>query len=195
MTCPFCGTVVVIPGARYCHNCGGPLSPVASMPTTERRVVTVLFCDLSDFTAWSEEQDPERVGAVTDTVLAECAKAVNEYGGHVDKLTGDGLMAVFGAPIAHDDDAERAVRAAQRMRRTVRRLLKAESGGGVPMGLRVGLRSGLVVAGMQASVEYTVIGDTVNTAARLADAAGVGTVYASAETVTATRNTPPRGDA
>lgn len=188
MTCPFCGTVVVIPGARYCHNCGGPLSPVASMPTTERRVVTVLFCDLSDFTAWSEEQDPERVGAVTDTVLAECAKAVNEYGGHVDKLTGDGLMAVFGAPIAHDDDAERAVRAAQRMRRTVRRLLKAESGGGVPMGLRVGLRSGLVVAGMQASVEYTVIGDTVNTAARLADAAGVGTVYASAETVTATRH-------
>ena len=188
MTCPFCGTVVVIPGARYCHNCGGPLSPVASMPATERRVVTVLFCDLSDFTAWSEEQDPERVGAVTDMVLAECAKAVNEYGGHVDKLTGDGLMAVFGAPIAHDDDAERAVRAAQRMRRVVRRLLKAESGGGVPMGLRVGLRSGLVVAGMQASVEYTVIGDTVNTAARLADAAGVGTVYASAETVSATRH-------
>jgi len=188
MTCPFCGTVVVIPGARYCHNCGGPLSPVASMPATERRVVTVLFCDLSDFTAWSEEQDPERVGAVTDMVLAECAKAVNEYGGNVDKLTGDGLMAVFGAPIAHDDDAERAVRAAQRMRRAVRKLLKTESGGGVPLGLRVGLRSGLVVAGMQASVEYTVIGDTVNTAARLADAAGVGTVYASDETVTATRH-------
>lgn len=188
MTCPFCGTVVVVPGARYCHNCGGPLSPVASMPATERRVVTVLFCDLSDFTAWSEDQDPERVGAVTDMVLAECAKAVNEYGGHVDKLTGDGLMAVFGAPIAHDDDAERAVRAAQRMRRAVRKLLKTESGGGVPLGLRVGLRSGLVVAGMQASVEYTVIGDTVNTAARLADAAGVGTVYASDETVTATRH-------
>ncbi|GAA4916723.1 AAA ATPase-like protein [Stackebrandtia albiflava] len=188
MTCPFCGTVVVVPGARYCHNCGGPLSPVASMPATERRVVTVLFCDLSDFTAWSEDQDPERVGAVTDMVLAECAKAVNEYGGHVDKLTGDGLMAVFGAPIAHDDDAERAVRAAQRMRRAVRSLLKTESGGGVPLGLRVGLRSGLVVAGMQASVEYTVIGDTVNTAARLADAAAVGTVYASAETVTATRH-------
>ena len=188
MSCPFCGIATVIPGARYCHNCGGPLSPVASLPVTERRVVTVLFCDLSDFTAWSEEQDPERVGAVTDRVLAECAGAVAEYGGHVDKLTGDGLMAVFGAPVAHDDDAERAVRAAQRMRKAVRQLLKTESGGGVPMGLRVGLRTGLVVAGIQASVEYTVIGDTVNTAARLADVAEVGTVYASAETRAATQH-------
>ncbi|ADD40774.1 adenylate/guanylate cyclase domain-containing protein [Stackebrandtia nassauensis] len=188
MSCPFCGIAAVVPGARYCHNCGGPLSPVASLPVTERRVVTVLFCDLSDFTAWSEGQDPERVGAVTDRVLAECAQAVTEYGGHVDKLTGDGLMAVFGAPVAHDDDAERAVRAAQRMRRAVRKLLKTESGGGVPMGLRVGLRTGLVVAGVQASVEYTVVGDTVNTAARLADVAEVGTVYASVETVRATKH-------
>ncbi|MGH8794459.1 MAG: adenylate/guanylate cyclase domain-containing protein, partial [Stackebrandtia sp.] len=188
MSCPFCGVDAVVPGARYCYMCAGPLSPVASLPATERRVVTVLFCDLSDFTAWAEELDPERVGAVTDRVLAECAKAVTEYGGHVDKLTGDGLMAVFGAPIAHDDDAERAVRAAQRMRRTVRRLLKTETGGGVPMGLRVGLRTGLVVAGVQAAVEYTVIGDTVNTAARLADAAPVGEVYAGAETVDATRH-------
>ncbi|HZE42094.1 MAG TPA: adenylate/guanylate cyclase domain-containing protein, partial [Stackebrandtia sp.] len=188
MSCPFCGIASVVPGARYCHNCGGPLSPVASLPVTERRVVTVLFCDLSDFTAWSEGQDPERVGAVTDRVLAACAQAVTEYGGHVDKLTGDGLMAVFGAPVTHDDDAERAVRAAQRMRRAVRALLKAESGGGVPMGLRVGLRTGLVVAGVQASVEYTVIGDTVNTAARLADVAEVGTVYASAETMEATKH-------
>lgn len=188
MSCPFCGIAAVVPGARYCHNCGGPLSPVASLPVTERRVVTVLFCDLSDFTAWSEGQDPERVGAVTDLVLAECAQAVTEYGGHVDKLTGDGLMAVFGAPVAHDDDAERAMRAAQRMKRAVRKLLKTESGGGVPMGLRVGLRTGLVVAGVQASVEYTVVGDTVNTAARLADVAEVGTVYADTETVQATKH-------
>lgn len=188
MNCPFCGVSAVVPGARYCHNCGGPMSPVASLPATERRLVTVLFCDLSDFTAWSEGQDPERVGAVTDRLLAECARAVTEYGGHVDKLTGDGLMAVFGAPIAHDDDTERAVRAAQQMRHTVRKQLKMESGGGVPMGLRVGLRSGLVVAGVQASVEYTVIGDTVNTASRLADVAMVGTVYASAETMEATKH-------
>ncbi|GLZ80399.1 hypothetical protein Afil01_52060 [Actinorhabdospora filicis] len=187
MTCPFCGNVVV-PGGRYCHSCGAPLSPVASLPETERRVCTVLFGDLSDFTAWSEDLDPERVGVVTDRVLAVCAQAVTEHGGHVDKLTGDGIMAVFGAPVAHEDDAERAVRAAMTMQRNVRRVLDAEQGGGLPLGLRVGIRTGLVVAGMQASVEYTVIGDTVNTAARLADAAAVGTVYSSEETVAATKH-------
>ena len=72
----------------------------------------MLFGDLSDFTSWSEDLDPERVGAVTDRVLAALAGAVKTFGGHVDKLTGDGIMAVFGAPVAHEDDAERAVRAA-----------------------------------------------------------------------------------
>ncbi|WP_168801639.1 adenylate/guanylate cyclase domain-containing protein [Glycomyces buryatensis] len=177
-----------VPGARYCHNCGAPLSPEASAPQTERRYVTVLFCDLSDFTTWSESLDPERVSSVTDRLLAECVSAVNEFGGHVDKLTGDGLMAVFGAPLSHEDDAERAIRAAQAMQKRVRRMLKAESGGGLPIGLRIGLRSGLVVAGMQANLEYTVIGDTVNTAARLCDAAAVGTVWAGEETMRATRH-------
>ena len=187
MTCPFCSTPTV-PGARYCHNCGAPLSPEASAPLTERRYVTVLFGDLTDFTTWSESLDPERVSSVTDRLLAECVDAVNEFGGHVDKLTGDGLMAVFGAPLSHEDDAERAVRAAQAMQKRVRALLKAESGSGLPIGLRIGLRSGLVVAGMQANLEYTVIGDTVNTAARLCDAASVGTVWAGEETMKATEH-------
>ncbi|WP_198587159.1 adenylate/guanylate cyclase domain-containing protein [Glycomyces xiaoerkulensis] len=188
MTCPFCSAPTV-PGARYCHNCGAPLSPEASAPQTERRYVTVLFADLSDFTTWSESLDPERVSSVTDRLLAECVSAVNEYGGQVDKLTGDGLMAVFGAPLSHEDDAERSIRAAQAMQKRVRRLLKAESGGGLPIGLRIGIRSGLVVAGMQADLEYTVIGDTVNTAARLCDNAAVGTVWAGEETMAATRHT------
>ncbi|WP_428831722.1 adenylate/guanylate cyclase domain-containing protein, partial [Glycomyces tenuis] len=119
------------------------MSPEASAPQTERRYVTVLFGDLSDFTTWSESLDPERVSSVTDRLLAECVGAVNEFGGHVDKLTGDGLMAVFGAPLSHEDDAERAVRAGQAMQKRVRRLLKAESGGGLPIGLRLGLHSGL----------------------------------------------------
>jgi class 3 adenylate cyclase len=150
-------------------------------------VVTVLFGDLSDFTSWSEDLDPERVSAVTDRVLAALAGAVKTFGGHVDKLTGDGIMAVFGAPVAHEDDAERAVRAALSMQRAVRRVLDDERGGGAPLGLRVGLNTGDVVAGIQASIEYTVIGDTVNTAARLADAAAVGAVYAGARTAAATR--------
>ena len=186
MTCPVCGTVAV-PGARFCHNCGVALPAAATLPATERRVVTVLFGDLSDFTAWAEDLDPERVGAVTDRVLAALAGAVKTFGGHVDKLTGDGIMAVFGAPIAHEDDAERAVRAALAMQRAVRRVLDDERGGGAPLGLRVGLNTGNVVAGIQAALEYTVIGDTVNTAARMADAAAIGTVYAGADTSTATK--------
>lgn len=187
MTCPVCGTVAV-PGARFCHNCGAALPAAATLPATERRVVTVLFGDLSDFTSWSEDLDPERVGAVTDRVLAALAGAVKTFGGHVDKLTGDGIMAVFGAPVAHEDDAERAVRAALSMQRAVRRVLDDERGGGAPLGLRVGLNTGDVIAGIQAAIEYTVIGDTVNTAARLADAAAVGAVYAGNRTATATRH-------
>jgi class 3 adenylate cyclase/tetratricopeptide (TPR) repeat protein len=187
MTCPVCGTVTV-PGARFCHSCGHALPAAASLPAAERRVVTVIFGDLSDFTAWSEGVDPERVGAVTDRVLAALAGAVKTFGGHVDKLTGDGIMAVFGAPVAHEDDPERAVRAALAMQRAVRRVLDDERGGGAPAGLRIGINTGDVVAGVQASLEYTVIGDTVNTAARLADAAAVGAVYAGAPTSTATRH-------
>ncbi|WP_250031552.1 adenylate/guanylate cyclase domain-containing protein [Paractinoplanes maris] len=187
MTCPVCGTVAV-PGARFCHNCGAALAAAATLPAAERRIVTVLFGDLSDFTSWSEDLDPERVGAVTDRVLAALAGAVKTFGGHVDKLTGDGIMAVFGAPVAHEDDAERAVRAALSMQRAVRRVLDDERGGGAPLGLRVGLNTGEVVAGIQAAIEYTVIGDTVNTAARLADAAAVGAVYAGSRTSGGTRH-------
>jgi len=178
VTCPDCGTPTV-PGARFCFSCGTALVSGGTQDAeTERRVVTVLFGDLSDFTSWAEDLDPERVGVVTDRVLASLAQIVREYGGHVDKLVGDGIMAVFGAPTAHEDDAERAVRAAARMQAVVRRLVEEESGGGRQLGLRVGLNTGQVVAGVQAHLSYTVVGDTVNTASRLADAAGVGAVVA-----------------
>ncbi|MFL6074237.1 MAG: AAA family ATPase [Mycobacteriales bacterium] len=189
MTCPVCGTVAV-PGARYCHACGARLPDGPVEAATERRVVTVLFGDLSDFTSWAEELDPERVGQVTDRVLAECARIVSDYGGHVDKLTGDGIMAVFGAPVAHEDDAERAVRAAAAMQTAVRALVDTlldPAGPGRPLGLRVGLNTGEVVAGVQAHLSYTVVGDTVNTAARLSDAATIGAVYAGRLTADDTR--------
>src|SRR5690606_35456187 len=146
VTCAICGTVAVV-GARFCHHCGAALPEATTLPATERRVVTVLFGDLSDFTAWSADLDPERVGAVVDLVLAALAGAVQTFGGHVDKLTGVGIMAVFGAPVAHADDAEGAVRAALAMQRSVRRVLDDERGGGAPLGLRVGLNTGMVVAG------------------------------------------------
>jgi class 3 adenylate cyclase/tetratricopeptide (TPR) repeat protein len=187
VTCAVCGTVAV-PGARFCHNCGAALPPAAGLPAAERRIVTVLFGDLSEFTAWAEDVDPERVGAVTDRVLAALAGAMRTFGGHIDKLTGDGIMGVFGAPVAHEDDGERAVRAALSMQRAVRRVLDDERGGGAPLGLRVGLNTGPVVAGVQAALEYTVVGDTVNTAARLADAAAIGAVYAGDTTAAITRH-------
>ena len=138
MTCPVCGTPTVpgrpllLPLRHRAH------ARRAGDAETERRVVTVLFGDLSDFTSWAEDLDPERVGVVTDRVLASLASIVHDFGGHVDKLTGDGIMAVFGAPTAHEDDAERAVRAAAQMQAVVRRLVEEESGGGRRLGLRVG---------------------------------------------------------
>ena len=183
--CPVCGTPVV-PGARFCFHCGAALTETASEVETDRRVVTVLFGDLTDFTSWAEDLDPERVGVVTDRVLASLAATVTEFGGHVDKLVGDGLMAVFGAPTAHEDDAERAVRAAARMQTSVRRLVAEESGGGRQLGLRVGLNTGEVIAGVQAQLSYTVVGDTVNTASRLSDVAGPGAVVAGRDTALAT---------
>jgi len=186
VTCPVCGTPTV-PGARFCFSCGAPLPTAAPEEVgAERRVVTVLFGDLSDFTSWAEDLDPERVGAVVDRVLAALTRVVAEFGGRVDKLIGDGLMAVFGAPTTHEDDAERAVRAAARMQQAVRRVVEEESGGGRRLGLRVGLNTGEVLAGVQASLSYTVVGDTVNTASRLSDAAGVGAVLAGGATALAT---------
>jgi class 3 adenylate cyclase/tetratricopeptide (TPR) repeat protein len=187
LVCPVCDTPTV-PGARFCHACGAALDAgsAAVDSTADRRLVTVLFGDLSDFTAWSEDLDPERVGVVTDRVLATLSQAVVDHGGTVDKLTGDGIMAVFGAPTAHEDDTERAVRAAARMQSAVRRLMAEETGGGRRMGLRVGLNTGEVLAGVQASLAYTVVGDTVNTASRLSDAASIGTVYAGRSTALAT---------
>ncbi|MCU1594264.1 MAG: adenylate/guanylate cyclase, partial [Frankiales bacterium] len=187
MTCPACGTPTV-PGARFCFSCGTQLvgGVAAGDQEVERRIVTVLFGDLSDFTSWAEDLDPERVGVVTDRVLASLVSTVTEFGGHVDKLVGDGIMAVFGAPTAHEDDAERAVRAAFKMQATVRRLVAEESGGGRQLGLRVGLNTGEVIAGVQAHLSYTVVGDTVNTASRLSDAAGVGAVVAGRETALTT---------
>jgi class 3 adenylate cyclase/tetratricopeptide (TPR) repeat protein len=187
LVCQVCGTPPV-PGARFCHSCGALLDVSAGIEdhVAERRVVTVLFGDLSDFTAWAEDLDPERVGSVTDRVLATLSRIVTEMGGRVDKLTGDGIMAVFGAPTSHEDDAERAVRAAAAMQTDVRRLMAEQAGGGRRMGLRVGLNTGEVLAGVQAHLAYTVVGDAVNTASRLSDAAGVGAVFAGRDTALAT---------
>ena len=108
----------------------------------ERRVVTVLFADIVGYTSLAEPLDPENVKNLVDGWFERLVEDIAEFGGRVDKIVGDAIVALFGAPIAHEDDAERAVRAALSMQRAVRRVLDDERGGGAPLGLRVGLNTG-----------------------------------------------------
>ncbi|MEA2430231.1 MAG: hypothetical protein QOI19_704, partial [Thermoleophilaceae bacterium] len=159
-------------------------APVAALPE-ERRQVTVLFADLSGYTAVSEQMDPERVKALVDAALRRLAEEVERFGGTVDKYIGDNVMALFGAPVAHEDDAERAVRAGLGMQQAMFEVNEqlAQSHG-VTLALRVGVNTGEVVAGAVGDA-YTVVGDTVNVAARLEAAAEPGSVTVGERTMRA----------
>ena len=137
---------------------------------SERRQVTVLFADLSGFTALSRELDVEETHALLNRFFDAADAVVERYGGRIDKHIGDAVMAVFGAPIAHGDDPERAVRAALDMHDAVAAL-------DPPLEIHIGIASGQVVAdrtGSDAHREYTVTGDSVNLASRLTDIAARG---------------------
>jgi class 3 adenylate cyclase/tetratricopeptide (TPR) repeat protein len=145
-------------------------SPSAALPE-ERRKATVLFADLSGYTAVAERLDPEAVKSFVDRALRRLGQEVVRYGGRVDKYIGDNVMAVFGAPVAHEDDPERAVRAGLAMQAAMEEINKdVAAAAGVNFSLRVGINSGEVLAG-QIGDGYTVIGDAVNVAARLQAAA------------------------
>ena len=146
--------------------------------------MTVLFADLSGYTAFAERLDPEEVKSLVDRALMRLGQEVERYGGTVDKYIGDNVMAIFGAPVAHEDDAERAVRAGLGMQAAM-----AEVNEGLPDGahfaLRVGVNTGEVLAGAVGEA-YTVIGDTVNVASRLQSAARPGSVTVGERTMRAT---------
>ena len=192
--CPNCGHEAP-PGARFCTACGSALdaaSTPAPMPSPanaslpeERRRVTVLFADLSGYTAVAERMDPEAVKTLVERSLRRLGQEVERYGGTVDKYIGDNVMALFGAPVAHEDDAERAVRAALGMQGAM-----AEINEALPEGahfeLSVGVNTGEVLAGAVGD-RYTVTGDTVNVASRLQSAARPGSVTVGEPTMTATR--------
>ena len=200
--CSACGAVIVA-GSRFCGSCGNlasrgsgtlkmarPLvtewAPEFEDAVSERREVTVIFVDVTDFTSVSESLDNEDVYNFIDEAMKLLAGVISDYEGTIDKFTGDGLMAVFGVPQAHENHAERAVRAAWEMQRAVealRKRLRAQYG--FDFRLRIGIHTGDVVAGRLGSSvhsEYTVIGDTVNLAARLEAAAEPDTVYVSSTT-------------
>jgi class 3 adenylate cyclase/tetratricopeptide (TPR) repeat protein len=152
----------------------------------ERRLVTILFADLVGSTSLGEAIDPEDLAEIINGAFAVMTRAVSDAGGYIARLMGDGLLAFFGAPVAHEDDPLRAVRAALAIRDGVADYgAEVAAAGGPRLGVRVGLDSGLVVVGQIGSdlfSEYTTLGDAANTAARLQGAAPPNEVYLSETT-------------
>jgi class 3 adenylate cyclase/tetratricopeptide (TPR) repeat protein len=154
-----------------------------SEPSEERKIVSVLFCDLVGFTAASEAADPEDVRARIRPYHASLRHELERYGGTVEKFIGDAVMAVFGAPVAHEDDPERAVRAGLRIIEAISELNEREPE--LALQVRVGINTGPAVVSLQARPEHgegIVTGDVVNTAARIQSAAPVSEVAVSEET-------------
>ena len=192
--CPACGTESQ-PDAAFCSACGTSLQEgigrgAAVDDHEERRVVTVLFADLAGSTALGSRVDPEELRATQGELFELVNAEVERFGGISEKFVGDAVLAVFGVPLAHDDDAERAVRAALR----VRDAFPAFAAGvherhGLEVGLRMGVNTGEVVAGREAASrgELMVSGDAVNVAARLQQGAEPGQVLVGERTQAATR--------
>jgi class 3 adenylate cyclase/tetratricopeptide (TPR) repeat protein len=166
-------------GFRFCGACGASLAGPVQAPAEERRLVTVLFCDLVGFTARSDQADPEDVGALLRPYHIRLRAEIERLGGTLDKFVGDGVMAVFGAPVAHEDDPERAVRCALAM------LAASEE---LNLTVRIGITTGeaLVRFGPARQTEG-VVGDVVNTASRLQGVAPAGGVVVGEVTFRATR--------
>ncbi len=176
-SCPSCAAVNPY-GQPFCGQCGTGLGTATNRadpsptPVEERKLATVLFADVVGFTSLAERIDPEALSRMVDSAFLELAAVVGEHGGTVDKYMGDSLMAVFGVPLSHDDDAERAVAAALAMRRL-----------GGDLVFAIGVNTGEVMVGAPGGGDTTVIGDAVNVAARLEKAAAPGEVLCGRLTV------------
>ncbi len=196
--CPSCATENA-DGAKFCNECGHRFGPLALTPPPargaeyvtrrmtrdshkrgERRVVTVLFADIKDYTRLSEQLDPEQIEDLVGGLFREFSEVITQQGGYVDKFMGDAILALFGAPRSLGDDAERAVGCALEMQR---RAKQANLGRDVQLDVRIGLDTGEVVVGnLGQRGEYTAIGDPVNTANRVQNAAEIGAVFVSEST-------------
>jgi class 3 adenylate cyclase/predicted ATPase len=193
--CPACGEPAT-PGKRFCHSCGSALSGPAAAPAAapsipagpgpgeepvaERRMCTMLFCDVVGFTPLSEARDPEAVRELLSAYFTVARTVIGRYGGVVEKFIGDAVMAVWGTPVATEEDAERAVRAALDLVSAVTEL-GAEAGVS-GLAARAGVVTGEVAVTLGAVGEGMVAGDAVNTAARVQAAAGPGQVLTDAAT-------------
>ena len=160
-------------GFRFCGACGAPLVDASPRPAgEERKVVTVLFCDLVGFTARSDRADPEDVGAMLRPFHARLRGEIERVGGTLDKLIGDAVMAVFGVPAVHEDDPERAVRCALRMLDAIAQLNQAHPD--LELAVRIGVNTGEALVALERGADNEgVVGDVVNTASRLQGVAPV----------------------
>jgi class 3 adenylate cyclase/tetratricopeptide (TPR) repeat protein len=197
-------------GERYCGGCGAQLElprsghasgagPASLAPaprpshaevaraSDERRLATVLFCDLTGFTSMSEGMDPEDLKALASHCAEIMSEEVWRFGGTVTSIMGDSIMGVFGAPVAHEDDPERAVRAVM----SIRERLRSVSGAPKPIEIHAGVNTGETMTGLvgpSGRQDYTAMGDTTNTAARLMSAAPTGQILVGELTHLATRH-------
>ena len=185
--CPSCGAALQ-DGQRFCNGCG--LELAVALPATvdpgERRHATVMFSDLTGYTALNEATDPEEVEAIMGRIKDEATAVIERHGGTVNQFVGDEIMALFGVPLARRDDPRRAVAAALELHAAVDRLVVdlGPAPGRPGLSMHTGINTGLVVA-RRSDVRagtYALTGDTVNTAARLRSLAGPGEVLVSADT-------------
>src|SRR5215470_1252334 len=201
------------PGARFCNECGHAIASkirgddqpsmgsaprsisfggsvdLRLVPEGERKLVTALFVDIINSTALEQDLDPEEARAIIDPALGLMIDAVRRYDGYVVQSTGDGIFALFGAPVAHEDHPQRSLYAALRLREEIRRFSdRLHHEGGTPIQIRAGANSGEVVVRPiktgETQTEYTPIGHTVNLASRMQSLADAGSIIVSDSTRT-----------
>ncbi|MBA2294824.1 MAG: AAA family ATPase, partial [Actinobacteria bacterium] len=181
-TCDRCGAEND-PGARFCPACGAPRASQRSTGLEARKTVTILFCDTVGSTALGEATDPETTRRVMSRYADTMIGIVRDHGGTVERFRGDEVMAVFGVPAVHEDDALRAVRAGTAMQRALGRLNEdLDARFGVELTCRIGINTGEVVAGDPATAETFVTGDAVNLAKRLEQVADPGGIMIGTST-------------
>src|SRR3954454_6169135 len=209
--CPHCGEAAT-PGKKFCASCGGSLVSAAATPQPapspqqytpqhlaeriissrsalegERKQVTVLFADLKGSMELLADRDPEEARRILDPVLECMMEAVHRYEGTVNQVLGDGIMALFGAPLAHEDHAVRACYAALRMQESVKQYAdEVRRSTGLLVQIRVGLNSGEVVVrsiGSDLRMDYTAVGQTTHLAARMEQLATPGSILLAPDTL------------
>src|SRR5215212_8338755 len=209
------------PGTNFCGHCGRPAEAAAATAAAsaedvsetlrsfvagqvaerlvetggvlpeERRLITALFADVSGFTTLADKLDPEQLLEVIDPLISALSSIVGRYEGYVEKFAGDALLALFGAPVSHEDDAQRALHVALEMHREIERIRGELGPDASDLTLHVGVNSGHGIArvlGSEARMDYAVLGDSVILAQRLESAAPPGETYVSDFTYRLTRS-------